>query len=335
VIQKVKIRNFQCHEKKNILLQSGRIITGTSNSGKSAIIRALYWVCCNKPRGDSFVTHGQKNCQVAIEGDGFTLTRKRHGKTNQYLLDGEVYETIGNEIPEIIQNALGINPEITFQLQHDAPFLLSKSPNEIGAFVSSLAKLNQMHDCLFALKKKMQEGQDKFRILEIERGREIEAGGQAKKVLKISDTLDMCLGYDHKLNQNAETMQKLDGLLKAIVFTKEDPVLSFPFEEIITTVEKQAKLHKDLENKKQITRRLESVTQEYVRISNLIDPFPMDYTEDLESADKMLKEQNALNSIVTKWDSIRKTVAEYTDKILDLKTTLQGKVCPLCQSQLQ
>lgn len=334
MIKRIKIHNFQCHEKKNLLLENGRTITGTSNSGKSAIIRALYWVCCNKPRGNAFITHGKKACLVSIEGDGYTLTRKR-GKANQYIFNGEIYETIGNEIPEIIQNALGINPEITFQLQHDAPFLLAKSPNESGAFVSGLAKLNQMQDCLFALKKKIQAEQDKFRLLESERAKAIEAGKQAQEVLKIKPVFDICMGYEQRLEKNADTITRLESLLKAIVLTQDDPVISFDFEEAIACAGKHMELTKDCEKWKAHVGRLDNVLSEYNRIKSLIDPFPMDHTEDLENACEMQKQQNTLQALTDKWESIRKTVYQYTDKILGLKESLKGKVCPLCQSQLQ
>ena len=80
------IENFQSHEKTALEFCSGiNTIVGSSNSGKSAILRALYWVVYNKPGGFGFSSHWNLDkkgalkdpVQVALQVTGAPLiTRK-------------------------------------------------------------------------------------------------------------------------------------------------------------------------------------------------------------------------------------------------------------------
>ena len=53
MIKEINIKNFQSHDNTNLILDSGvNVIVGSSDSGKSAIIRALRWVTSCVPRGE-------------------------------------------------------------------------------------------------------------------------------------------------------------------------------------------------------------------------------------------------------------------------------------------
>jgi len=59
VVEKITIKNFQSHEETELQFSSGvNVIVGSSDSGKSAILRALKWVVQNKPSGTAFFTEG-------------------------------------------------------------------------------------------------------------------------------------------------------------------------------------------------------------------------------------------------------------------------------------
>ena len=55
MINSVVVRNFQIHKKTSIEFVSGvNIISGTSDNGKSSLIRAMRWVIENRPQGFYF-----------------------------------------------------------------------------------------------------------------------------------------------------------------------------------------------------------------------------------------------------------------------------------------
>ena len=55
-LKQITLKNFQSHKDSTIQLDRGlNAIIGPSDSGKSAIIRAIKWVLYNEPSGDFFI----------------------------------------------------------------------------------------------------------------------------------------------------------------------------------------------------------------------------------------------------------------------------------------
>ncbi len=141
--KKLVIDNFQSHEHTEIELTDGlNVFVGPSDSGKSAILRALKWVLFNTPRGTDFIRTGAKECRVClILNDGTEILRIRtHGSVNRYVLrtpDGNelVFQGFGNTVPEEITRLHGITPVhldqkeliLHFGTQLESPFLLFES----------------------------------------------------------------------------------------------------------------------------------------------------------------------------------------------------------------
>jgi exonuclease SbcC len=58
MIQSIVLRNFQAHKNTEISLDKGiTAIVGSSDSGKTSILRAFYWVLQNKPSGIQMVSY--------------------------------------------------------------------------------------------------------------------------------------------------------------------------------------------------------------------------------------------------------------------------------------
>ena len=82
----LSIENFQSHEHSFLEFSKGiNVITGSSDSGKTAILRALYWIIWNRPQGDSFKSWwgGDTKCSLVIDKK-FGITRSKD-KDNLYL----------------------------------------------------------------------------------------------------------------------------------------------------------------------------------------------------------------------------------------------------------
>lgn len=149
MIKSLKIANFQSHEKTNLVFHPGvNIIIGESDSGKSAIIRALRWVSRNKPSGDSVRSYqGGKTLVLLETEEGFVYRTK--DKTDQYELHPNgghnlLFKAFGTNVPEEIVTFLNLD-EVNLQFQLDSHFLLSKSPGEVAAYFNKIAKLDKIN----------------------------------------------------------------------------------------------------------------------------------------------------------------------------------------------
>lgn len=114
-IRSVHLRNFQSHADTRIELAPGlTVLTGPSDSGKSAILRALRWVYWNQPPGLEILRAGASQVSVEVElEDGTRVRRERSASVNRYVIErpGEppqVLEGFGRDVPEPVLEALGI-----------------------------------------------------------------------------------------------------------------------------------------------------------------------------------------------------------------------------------
>ena len=159
----IKIQNFQKHTKLKIELDRITSFCGESDLGKSAIIRALRWVCLNQPQGDGFITDGASGVHVQLVAEEHTIGRKRTKNENLYRLDGEDYKSFGSGIPDPIQQILNVS-EINFQGQHDPPFWLSLSPGEVSRQLNAIVDLGIIDKALAGIKSKVRSATETVKV---------------------------------------------------------------------------------------------------------------------------------------------------------------------------
>lgn len=163
-ITKLILENFQSHKYSELVFNEGmNVIVGPSDSGKSAIIRALKWVLYNEPSGDYFIRENETQCSVTIHtNDGFILKRYRTRSKNGYSLiypSGEelVFEGIGNSVPNEIIETIGIqkiqldsgeSASINIGEQLEGPFLLSEKTSTRANAIGRLVGVNILDDAI-------------------------------------------------------------------------------------------------------------------------------------------------------------------------------------------
>lgn len=165
MIRGIKLVGFQSHVDTSINLTEGlNVITGPSDSGKTAVIRAVRWLALNEPQGDAVVNQSVGYAQVTIITDTGVVTKVRNkGKVRYEInIDGENISYDKSEIPQEVYRILGINKTsfgdvevvLPFAFQLDAPFLIS-SPASFGGKV--LGKICNADTVELAVKKSSRE----------------------------------------------------------------------------------------------------------------------------------------------------------------------------------
>ena len=149
----VRIQGFQSHADSLINLGPGlNVITGPSDSGKTAVIRAVRWVAFNEPQGEAFVNEKVGEALVALHMDnGLQISKRRKKGKTSYLLqtgpndEGSLFEK--SEVPEEVKAALGITKQtfgdfttaLNFAFQLEAPFLISETASAGAKILGKLA----------------------------------------------------------------------------------------------------------------------------------------------------------------------------------------------------
>lgn len=148
MLEAIELTNFQAHADLKVEFGTGvTAIVGPTDSGKSAIIRALRWACLNQGKADAFIRHGTKEVTVRLRADGQVITRSRGPGGNQYCLGDEDYRAFGVTVPLPVERLLNL-AEINFQAQHDGPFWLGETAGEVSRQLNAVVDLGVIDEVL-------------------------------------------------------------------------------------------------------------------------------------------------------------------------------------------
>lgn len=144
MINKLSINNFQSHKNTEIELNEGvNVFVGPSDSGKTAIIRAIRWLLENRPLGDEFKSHWGGTVSVSVNIDNAFILRQKGKSINRYVVDDEEFKAMGTIVPDEISKLFNMS-SINTQFQLDPPFLLASSSGEVAEFFNKLVNLNDI-----------------------------------------------------------------------------------------------------------------------------------------------------------------------------------------------
>ena len=203
MIRSIRLSNFQSHKETVLELVPGiTAIVGESDSGKTAIIRALNWLVTNRPSGAAFQRHGTKETEVGLLVDDGILVRYRTAKSNGYRINGTDLSAIRTDVPEEVVKLLGIDPDLNMQGQLAAPFLLSMSPGEVAQTLNRIAHLDEIDTALFNVAKRLRD-----------KGAELKAAQSQQAVL---EEQHQQFAYLDQMESDVAELEQADRALEVI-----------------------------------------------------------------------------------------------------------------------
>jgi len=154
MIKSLTIENYQSHKNSFLEFSTGiNVISGQSNNGKTAILRALNWVITNRPQGIAFkstFSDKKETCRVSLIINDTEIIRERNNSINSYQIgssflykDNTYFTTIGNDVPSEVSSAINIS-DINCASQFERHFLLMDSPGEVGRTINKVVKLDDI-----------------------------------------------------------------------------------------------------------------------------------------------------------------------------------------------
>ena len=171
-IEYIEIENFQSHSHTKLEFDEGvNVIIGPSDSGKTAVIRAMKWIFFNEPSGTDIIKKGETAAKVTLKlNTGFKIIRGRDKSKNYYELvteDGEVqrFEGFGLNVPQEVIDITGMNKidlgnikmSLNISEQLESPFLITDSPSIKANALGKLAGVDIIDKALGNLSKDIYE----------------------------------------------------------------------------------------------------------------------------------------------------------------------------------
>lgn len=271
MIRSITIQNFQSHRQSHLVFDPAvNVLTGSSDSGKTAILRALRWLLFNRPQGDQFRSTwgGTTTVSVTLD-DGTTVDRWRHNYENAYRLGTQThFEAMRGDVPQEVAEALNMS-DINIQAQHDAPFLLTATPGEVAQFFNRVAHLD-------VIDKGLQNVQREIRQLEADIRYKTEDLKQKEEELK---------GYDYleRMEMEVEALEEIEK--RREVKWRKRATLKALLDRIDETKQQLDKTEKVLQYEKQVEDVLvmiaerEELKRKRVRLDTLYEHIREDRTD--------------------------------------------------------
>ena len=347
MLNRLKIKNFQSHRRSELTFSPGvNVIVGTSDSGKSAILRALRWLIWNRPSGDAFRSWWGGDIEVELETSENTI-RRRKGKTDEYVLDeGEPFRAFRTDVPQEITDAVNIS-EVNFQQQSERYFLLNSTPGEVARFFNKVAHLDQIDRGSSFIRSTISRLTSTIDSLRIQRKAKKEELDTYDYLEKFEMELEVLETTQENYDLQIKSIAKLRGLIADIfevdeeINSKCDKIALEPFVDILLTL--YAK-RQEIEDQ---AVKIEDLLSSLTRISEKQEEYQ--HLIDLETyVDNILSLVSERDDIKQQWGTLEKGIKniEFIDKALkeNQKDLISAEkkfndnfpdICPLCDSPIK
>lgn len=249
MIKSLEIQNFQSHKNTKLVFHPGvNIIVGSSDSGKTAVLRALRWGLTNKPSGDAFRSSWGGTTEVRIELEDAVIERLKGNSSNLYKLNDFDLAAFGQGVPDEVEKAANIN-DVNLQAQMDAPFLLSENSGEVAKFFNRIARLDVIDKTTSRIKKATNKVKEEINVLTITIEKNEKDLLRYGFIKKAEIDLGVLEGMEQTKSNKVLTQSKLRKLISDINTTENQIIKNSEFKTIEKKVDELLKL---IEEKKKL-----------------------------------------------------------------------------------
>lgn len=349
MIDKIQIESFQSHKWTEFDLPKGvTVITGSSDSGKSSIIRGLKWLFQNKPQGDSFRNNNTKDKNpvsvTAVFDDGSYAIREKSKKGNYYFLDtDDPLQALRTDVPDEVQDVTRMKA-VNIQSQHpnDQYFLLTDSPGQVAKQFNEVAGFEIMDKALAKVNSVVRETDSELKFITAE----IETGtGKVKEMEWIPEALTKVKKLkilETEIEEEENALEELDSLCLDIDKVKEK-LKEFKFlSEAEEGLQSLVEIRKEINQEKQGKEILSNLCQALKSLdTELIDTLPLEKA--ITSLNSLISLFNLIETLKTDTEdleitledmqinqkrlfSIEEEVKDYQDEF----NTFLEEECPTC-----
>lgn len=174
---KVRVVDFQSIKDQQLEFSGFTVITGSSNLGKTALLRAIDSAIFGRS-GDYYVRHGSNRCAVVLIDDADKIrwqkVVKKSVKTETFLeVNGKRYTKLGRDqaqltevlgFAEITAGGVTLKPQIA--AQHDDMFLLRESPAVVADLFKVLGRIDVVNKAQSFVRQDIRQQTSELRVRE-------------------------------------------------------------------------------------------------------------------------------------------------------------------------
>jgi exonuclease SbcC len=354
LISSIELFNFQSHKRSLLEFHPGvNAITGESNNGKTAILRALNWIIYNRPSGIQFVSDWNRDKKgepvkpttAKIIIDGIEIKRRRTPEFNGYVIGDKKLEAIGLSVPDEINNALKIG-EVNIKRQFDQPFMLADSAQDVGRFLNKEIRLDLIDSILSDAESKRKSTSKSIKVDEnklTEIDAEINTYNWIEKAKPLLDTIEV---LEERISNNKKEMEYLSSMVS------EYDIMNKKINEFDELINNSYPIVKRIESLLENVRKNMSVKENLISYNDQYNE-SIKKLEMISYIDEYIQDETKFGIIETSLETIKvkrtekeklemylESYQEYDDKIKTSKIEIAKyekqlpKTCPLCGADM-
>lgn len=235
-IKKLVIKNFQSHKSTTLYLHKYvNVIAPKKESdpnmvGKTSIIRALYWLCFNRPLTASFysnfaINNGWMSVKAIFKNNYFIKLAKKisytkHGekkhKDAYYSLDKvDNFRKFASKVPDVIEKIHNLG-EINFAQQLDEPFLIVSTNSKISKEINKVTNLDEVDNWITELNSRIRNSKQLTESYEDNSKNLKHIISKYKGVENIGEKIERLERLDVKIEIAINRQNTLDSLIEKL-----------------------------------------------------------------------------------------------------------------------
>lgn len=164
---KVEVINYQSIDSAGLEIKGFTVLTGPTNTGKSALVRAISSALFNAG-GKHVIGFGSTKASVVIEQESGVIGWERSQDKVSLRIDGQYYDRVAKAY-ESYTKAYGFwqieeagSPQVAHQ--HDAPFLLGMPPSQVAKALHVIGRIDVISEALKTLKLDLNDVKQKRKV---------------------------------------------------------------------------------------------------------------------------------------------------------------------------
>jgi len=342
MLEKLQIKNFQKHQRLTVEFSPTiTTIIGASDSGKSSLYRALYWLVYNKPLGGEYVHWDKDTAALCLDIDGQRIVRAKYLKNtgdSYYRINKQnKLKAFGTGVPEDVLKVLNLD-SINFQNQHDSPFWFSETAGEVSRQLNAIVDLSSIDLSLSKVASLLRESTAELKTTDKRIKEAEEQVEQLSFVTAMSETWEV---IEKQLEQN--NLKKNEHTALSIIVQKGvDTQKETRYWKQISTIGKSMVIkQKTLINLKKKATPLSQLVTKGISLRKILSkPMPnadniielKEKWQDTSNKREMLK--TALDSFVLMKGKVDLWQSKKVEANEQIKNQFKG-ICPLCGNKMK
>jgi len=343
IIKQIEITNFQSHRHTVIdLSEAVNVFQGTSDHGKTAIIRAIVWVLYNK--SPNSLKHWDAGAKEAVSVsitlfDGSVIERRRTKSKNQYVVNGKVLNAIGRGVPEEVSDLINLT-DLNLKKQFGLPFMVMDTGGTIARKLNEVVELDAMDITLSSAKTRIQKTK---RALEVAETRQEELTSELEDFDGLEEVEGLVTVYEELCQSIAVSRKQEKDLLSLQASIKEIKDIDYSWVEPASKLlERHATAQNTLQQaqeRKDALQRLSNAWDGLIREGKALDKTETEgivelcdeWSELSQHLAKRVRQRDTFNDLVHKTSNATHQIKELNDELIKY-SDLMPDVCDVCGS---